>query len=91
MERARLGHRVWRRIHYLSFAVFLLALVHGLFAGTDTPALWARVLYGSSGVALLGLTLYRLWAAARARRAQPADRPARPAPAQPAEPAASGD
>src|SRR5580704_14739500 len=33
--RARLGARVWRALHYLSFAVYVLATAHGIFAGSD--------------------------------------------------------
>lgn len=68
--RARIGARWWRRIHYLSFAVFLLTLLHGILAGTDTPTLWAQALYGISGVSLLGLLIYRI---VRTRRTQSSD------------------
>jgi DMSO/TMAO reductase YedYZ heme-binding membrane subunit len=33
--RSHLPLQIWRRVHYLSFAVFVLATVHGLSAGTD--------------------------------------------------------
>ena len=33
--RRRIGVRNWRRLHYLTFAVFGAATVHGLAAGTD--------------------------------------------------------
>ena len=59
--RSRLGQRLWRLIHYLSFAVFLLALIHGLLAGSDTPTIWARGAYIGSGSILFALTVYRLW------------------------------
>ncbi|HNP71797.1 MAG TPA: hypothetical protein PLO33_07950 [Kouleothrix sp.] len=54
-----IGARTWRSIHYLSFAVFALALLHGLFSGTDTSALWAVWMYAGTGLSLLGLTIYR--------------------------------
>ena len=59
--RARLGQRLWRLLHYLSFAVFMLALIHGVFAGSDSPTIWARAMYVGSGGILLALTIYRLW------------------------------
>ncbi len=31
----RLGHKVWKRLHYTSFAAFGLVSLHGLFAGTE--------------------------------------------------------
>lgn len=34
--RKRLPHRFWRRTHYLEFAVWALALVHGITSGTDS-------------------------------------------------------
>ena len=33
--RKRIGQRGWRRLHYASFAAFVLALGHALTAGTD--------------------------------------------------------
>jgi predicted ferric reductase len=55
-----IGYRAWRLIHYLSFAAFVLTLVHGLASGTDSAAVWARDLYWASVVSLASLTLYRL-------------------------------
>ncbi|HET8752542.1 MAG TPA: hypothetical protein VFM43_08470 [Gaiellaceae bacterium] len=43
--RKRLGHTRWRRIHYLTFAVWAAATVHGIGAGTDAGAGWLRVIY----------------------------------------------
>lgn len=61
-----IGYRAWRLIHYASFAFFALALLHGLFSGADSAALWARGLYLGSGLSLVGLTLYRIRMARRA-------------------------
>lgn len=35
LVRNRLPRRIWRRVHYLSFPLFVLATIHGLSAGTD--------------------------------------------------------
>jgi sulfoxide reductase heme-binding subunit YedZ len=43
--RKRLGHTRWRRIHYLTFAVWAAATAHGIGAGTDAGAEWLRLLY----------------------------------------------
>lgn len=43
--RKRIGHKTWRLIHFISFAVYVLALLHGLFSGTDSPADWATTFY----------------------------------------------
>jgi methionine sulfoxide reductase heme-binding subunit len=55
--RRRLPYRIWRRAHYLNFAVWALASLHGLLAGTDRGAAWLALLYGASVavVALLAL------------------------------------
>ncbi len=37
--RRRIGIRNWRRLHWTTYAVFALATVHGLFAGTDSRSL----------------------------------------------------
>jgi DMSO/TMAO reductase YedYZ heme-binding membrane subunit len=34
--RSRIPKKFWRRVHYLSFPLFIFATVHGLAAGTDT-------------------------------------------------------
>ena len=65
--RARLGHKLWRLIHYLSFVSFVLSLAHGVMAGTDSPTIWAQVLYITSIGFLLALTGYRLWLLTRTR------------------------
>lgn len=55
-----IGRRAWRIIHFLSFAVFLLALAHGIGSGTDTRVFWIRAMYWLSGGSLLFLTIYRV-------------------------------
>jgi predicted ferric reductase len=57
--RARLSYRFWRRAHYLNFAVWLFALVHGLTAGTDAFTTWALMLYAGSAWLVLALTVHR--------------------------------
>lgn len=52
----RIGHKVWKRLHYTSYIAFVLVSVHGLFAGTDGSLLGFRVLVGC-GVILVVLLL----------------------------------
>ena len=59
--RGRIGYRAFHLIHLLSYAAFLLALLHSWFAGTDTPAL--AVTYLVTGILVVFLTIYRLVAA----------------------------
>lgn len=44
----------------LAFLAFALALLHGLFAGTDSRELWARLLYWWTGATVGVLTLARV-------------------------------
>ena len=57
--RKRLSYRFWRRAHYLNFAVWGLALLHGIFAGTDRGAPWADALYGCSAATVAGFVAWR--------------------------------
>ena len=58
--RKRLGNRTWRLVHYLSFLMFALALLHGIFSGTDTTVPAIRAFYWVTGVSLLFLFVYRV-------------------------------
>lgn len=55
-----IGARAWRLIHFLSFAVFVMALVHGVVSGTDTGSLWAIVMYVGTAASVAALTIYRI-------------------------------
>lgn len=66
--RRRLPHAFWRRAHYLNFAVWSLALVHGVAAGTDSDTVWAVSLYATAAAAVAGATAWR------ALRARPVER-----------------
>ncbi len=43
--RKRIPYRMWRRVHYGTFAVWLAATFHGLTAGTDRGSPWLTALY----------------------------------------------
>jgi DMSO/TMAO reductase YedYZ heme-binding membrane subunit len=58
--RKRLPHKLWRRLHLLNFAVWGLALVHGLTAGTDASTTWALVLFSGSAWLVLALLVHRI-------------------------------
>jgi sulfoxide reductase heme-binding subunit YedZ len=66
--RKELSHKLWRRTHYLNFAVWTLALGHGLAAGTDTATVWALSLYVVSASVVVGLTVRRVLRAASVER-----------------------
>lgn len=56
----RLPRRVWRWIHFSSYAVFLLASLHAAFAGSDRSAWLYQVTAAASIVAVAWATVYRL-------------------------------
>lgn len=57
--RRRLPYRFWRMAHYLNFAVWTFASLHGLMAGTDRGAAWLAILYGVSVATVLMLLMWR--------------------------------
>jgi predicted ferric reductase len=69
-----LGNGMWRAIHLLSFAVYLMALAHGVMSGTDTSSPWIQAGYWASAGTLLFLTIYRVLVA-RLSPARPERRP----------------
>ena len=66
--RARIGARTWRTLHYLSFFVFLSAVAHGVFAGSDAAVTGIRALYVASATAVGLLILYRVAAVLKGTR-----------------------
>jgi DMSO/TMAO reductase YedYZ heme-binding membrane subunit len=57
--RRRIGLRNWRRLHWATYLVFVLATVHGLTAGTDSSQPWALDLYLGAVGAVTFATAYR--------------------------------
>jgi hypothetical protein len=57
--RRRLPYRFWRKAHYLNFAVWTFASLHGLMGGTDRGAAWLAIVYGVSVATVLMLILWR--------------------------------
>jgi predicted ferric reductase len=58
--RRRISPRLWRLIHFLSFVVYGMALVHGIYSGTDAGTVWVKDLYAGSAGLLLFLFNYRV-------------------------------
>ena len=63
--RRQIGGRMWRRLHYASFAAFWLALAHGLLLGSERTKVWANVLYLTTASVVTFLTFNRVLATAR--------------------------
>jgi sulfoxide reductase heme-binding subunit YedZ len=75
--RRRIGARNWRRLHYLTFAVFAAATVHGLAAGTDR---WALGLYATSVALVSSLTTWRVLTVTKSSKGATPDVPHRDRP-----------
>ena len=79
--RRLIGVRVWRRLHWSTYAIFALATAHGLATGTDSSRAWALGIYLGAAGAVAVATAWRALSPAPspARRGAPA---ARAAPAE---------
>lgn len=57
--RSFVGQRTWRTVHYGGFAAWIGALLHGLFAGSDTSVAWVQYMYLVSGSSVAFLVVFR--------------------------------
>ena len=57
-----IGQKAWRAFHYTAYLAFLLALVHGIMAGSDSASPAMRALYLLTGGTSVFLLLYGLLA-----------------------------
>jgi predicted ferric reductase len=62
--RSRISRVLWRRVHFLSFPLFVASTVHGLSAGTDSRAPMVVITVALVGAAVAVLTAIRLAGAA---------------------------
>jgi sulfoxide reductase heme-binding subunit YedZ len=65
--RRRFGYRRWRAVHWLAYACWPVAVLHGLGTGSDTKVWWMLALTVACAGAVLGAVLVRLARAAPAR------------------------
>jgi len=79
LARARISRTLWRRVHYLSFPLFVFATVHALTAGTDRGTSAFQLGVWSVCALVAVLTALRARPAAPARSASAA-RPSAPRP-----------
>jgi predicted ferric reductase len=56
LVRVMLGHRVWRAIHWLTYAAWPIGVVHGLGTGTDTWSAWMLAITAAC-VAAVGMAV----------------------------------
>lgn len=58
--RRRLPYTFWRRAHYFNFLVWILALAHGIAAGTDSSEPWGVIIYATCAASVFAMLAWRL-------------------------------
>lgn len=61
--------RAWWGIHLAAYAAWVLAMAHGVLAGTDTGTAWAPLVYGGCAFVVAGAAATRVVAGLRGRTA----------------------
>jgi sulfoxide reductase heme-binding subunit YedZ len=68
--RKRIGHRMWRRLHYATFAVYGFAIVHTLLIGNDRSTTWGRAVVLASLASVVAMTALRVLSSGADRQAE---------------------
>src|SRR3982074_3514041 len=63
--RGFIGQAAWRLVHWLSYASWLIAVLHGAGTGTDAFSAWLLALQAACVIAVLGAIVYRLMTGSR--------------------------
>jgi len=58
--RRMIGQRLWRWLHYTSYASFALVTLHSLMAGTDTSKAGMWIAMSGLSIVVAGLLIYRV-------------------------------
>ncbi len=58
LVRPYIGYKWWRRLHYVTLALYVLVTIHSMMTGTDTKTAWGLGIYGGS-ILVIGLLLTR--------------------------------
>lgn len=82
--RKQMGYRAWRLLHYVSFAVYSLLTLHGIFAGSDTTHPLMIAVYAVCAASVYFLLIVRIFDAVKQARppnahAKPSAKAATPA------------
>jgi methionine sulfoxide reductase heme-binding subunit len=64
--RSRLSYRAWRKVHWLAYACWPVALWHGLGTGTDSRLSWLLSLDAACALVVVAAVCWRLQLASRA-------------------------
>jgi predicted ferric reductase len=70
--RPHIGYKMWRKLHYLTFGIFVLATAHSIGTGSDTQTLWGFAIYAVSVVSVGVLLTWRIVLARKPKHAAPA-------------------
>ncbi|TCZ77091.1 ferric reductase [Paenibacillus albiflavus] len=54
------GKKVWRFVHYLPFPAFILSLLHGLLAGSDSSLKGIKMMYAITGILFILVVVVRM-------------------------------
>jgi methionine sulfoxide reductase heme-binding subunit len=73
----RLGQKTWKRLHYLSYGVYFMSTLHGLFAGTDAELIGFRVMVAIGVLTVVMLTGARIGkqSTTKSRKPRSSDKP----------------
>ena len=66
--RKQIGQKIWRLLHYFTFAAYLLVLSHGIMSGSDSNTLASVLLYWATGAVVLFLVYFRLFTLKSSRK-----------------------
>lgn len=58
--RRRMPYKLWRALHYVSFALFVLVTAHGLLIGSDTGQAWMNAIYFGASAFIGALVVMRV-------------------------------
>ena len=68
--RNHIGQKAWRTLHFGTFALYLLATVHGIFSGASQDMAWMQWVYVGSVAAVFCLLAARILAGRRGQAAK---------------------
>ena len=58
--RVHVGHRVWRAVHWLAYACWPVAVLHGLGTGSDAGQSWMLLIDAGAAALVAGAVWWRL-------------------------------
>ena len=71
LARGLVGHTAWRLVHWLTYASWPVAVIHGIGTGTDTLSAWLLVLTVACVTAVVAAVGFRVTAGSRDPLSQP--------------------